>query len=169
MIENLLGRARERLTVSIDPNLRTQLIPAISYRQRIDVWAALSDILRLSEDDLDQLWPGWTPEQAAEHLHKLGVALVVVSLGCCRGVRLASAEPACGCRSRPPPWWTPSAPGTPSTPACCTTSPEHGVLGGRLETLTPQTLEQALRFASRVAAINCSRPGADPPWHTELT
>ena len=81
VIENLLGRARDRMTISVDPNLRTQLIPAISYRQRIDVWAALSDIIRLSEDDLEQLWPGWTPEQAADHLHKLGVALVVVSLG----------------------------------------------------------------------------------------
>ena len=81
VIENLLGRARDRMTISVDPNLRTQLIPAIVYRQRIDVWAALSDIIRLSEDDLEQLWPGWTPEQAAAHLHKLGVPLVVVSLG----------------------------------------------------------------------------------------
>ena len=168
VIENLLGRARERLTVSIDPNLRTQLIPAISYRQRIDVWAALADILRLSEDDLDQLWPGWTPEQAAEHLHKLGVALVVVSLGSAgafasfRGTSLR----------------VPIAPTTLVDTVGAGDSfhagllhhlAEHGVLGGRLEALSPQTLEQALRFASRVAAINCSRPGADPPWHTELT
>src|SRR6476661_2769458 len=81
VIENLLGRARDRMTVSVDPNLRTLLIPAIIYRQRIDAWAALSDIIRLSEDDLEQLWPGWTPEQAADHLHQLGVTLVVVSLG----------------------------------------------------------------------------------------
>ena len=43
-----------------------------------------------------------------------------------------------------------------------------GVLGGRLDTLTAGDLEQALRFASRVAAITCSRPGADPPWRAEV-
>ena len=167
VIENLLGRARDRMTVSVDPNLRTQLIPAIYYRQRIDVWAALSDIVRLSEDDLEQLWPGWTPEQAADHLHKLGVTLVVVSLGAA-GAFASLRGATCRCPSPPPPWWTPSAPGIPSTPACCITSPELGVLGGRLDTLTTDDLDQALRFASRVAAINCSRPGADPPWRTEV-
>ena len=45
---------------------------------------------------------------------------------------------------------------------------EAGVLGGRLEHLTTDQTRSALRFASRVAAINCSRPGADPPWAAEL-
>jgi len=43
-----------------------------------------------------------------------------------------------------------------------------GELGGRLESLTVDGLTEALRFASRVAAITCSRPGADPPWASEL-
>ena len=79
VIENLLARARPNLTTSIDPNLRTLLVPVDSYREWIDRWAGLADILRLSEDDLDQLWPGWTPEQAAVHLHECGVPLAVVS------------------------------------------------------------------------------------------
>jgi fructokinase len=29
-------------------------------------------------------------------------------------------------------------------------------------------LKDALDFANRVAAITCSRPGADPPWRREL-
>ena len=81
VIENLLARARAQMTVSIDPNLRTLLVPVASYRLWIDRWAGLADIVRLSEDDLDQLWPGWTPEQAAVHLHACGVPLAVVSLG----------------------------------------------------------------------------------------
>ena len=81
VIENLLARARERMTVSVDPNLRTLLVPIESYRDRIDRWAGLADIVRLSLDDLEQLWPGTTPEQAAEHLHDHGVRLAVISLG----------------------------------------------------------------------------------------
>lgn len=167
VIENLLGKARDRMTVSVDPNLRTQLIPAIYYRQRVDVWAALSDIVRLSEDDLEQLWPGWTPEQAADHLHKLGVTLVVVSLG--GAGAFASLNGA-----------TLHVPIAPTTLVDTVGAGDSfhagllhhlagiGVLGGRLDTLTTGDLDQALRFASRVAAINCSRPGADPPWRTEV-
>jgi fructokinase len=167
VIESLLGRGRERMTISIDPNLRTQLIPAITYRQRIDTWAALSDIIRLSEDDLEQLWPGWSPEQAADHLHQLGVNLVVVSLGAAGA--FASLR---GAHLR-----VPIAPTTLVDTVGAGDSfhagllhhlARRGVLGGRLDTLTTDDLEQALRFASRVAAINCSRPGADPPWHTEV-
>ena len=43
-----------------------------------------------------------------------------------------------------------------------------GHLGGRLDTLTLDGLTAALTFASRVAAITCSRAGANPPWAAEL-
>jgi len=167
IIEKLLARAHNRMTISIDPNLRTQLIPVITYRQKIDVWAALSDIIRLSEDDLEQLWPGWAPAQAADHLHQLGVNLVVVSLGAAgafASLRGAHIQ-------------VPIAPTTLVDTVGAGDSfhagllhhlAQLGVLGGRLDTLTTDDLEQALRFASRVAAINCSRPGADPPWHSEI-
>jgi len=167
VIEKLLGRARDRLTISVDPNLRTQLIPAIYYRQRIDVWAALSDIIRLSEDDLEQLWPGWTPEQTAEHLHQLGVPLVVVSLGAAGAFASLRGDQIT----------IPIAPTTLVDTVGAGDSfhagllhhlAQLGVLGGRLDSLTTDDLEQALLFASRVAAINCSRPGADPPWRTEV-
>jgi fructokinase len=155
------------MTISIDPNLRTQLIPAIVYRQRIDVWAALSDIIRLSEDDLEQLWPGWTPEQAAAHLHKLGVPLVVVSLGAAGAFASLRGDQIT----------VPIAPTTLVDTVGAGDSfhagllhhlAQIGVLGGRLDPLTRGDLEQALRFASRVAAITCSRPGADPPWRAEV-
>ena len=42
-----------------------------------------------------------------------------------------------------------------------------GHLGGRLESLTVDGLVEALTFASRVSAINCSRAGANPPWASE--
>jgi fructokinase len=167
VIETLLARARAQMTVSIDPNLRTLLVPVASYRLWIDRWAGLADIVRLSEDDLEQLWPGWTPEQAAAHLHKLGVPLVVVSLGAAGAFASLRGDQIT----------VPIAPTTLVDTVGAGDSfhagllhdlAQLGVLGGRLDALTTDHLEQALRFASRVAAITCSRPGADPPWHTEL-
>ena len=167
VIENLLFRARSQLTVSVDPNLRTLLIPVETYRGVIDRWAALSDILRLSEDDLDQLWPGWTPEDAAAHLHDLGVPLVVVSLGADGAFASLRGEQV----------RVPIAPTTLVDTVGAGDSFHGGMLhhlaragelGGRLEGLDLAGLTDSLTFASRVSAITCSRAGANPPWADEL-
>ena len=168
VIEKLLARARPSMTVSIDPNLRTLLVPVSSYRLWIDRWAGLADIVRLSEDDLVQLWPEWTPEQAAVHLHACGVPLAVVSLGGAGAFASLRGEQVT----------VPIAPTTLVDTVGAGDSfhggllhylAEAGYLGGRLESLTVDGLTAALTYASRVAAITCSRAGANPPWATELT
>ncbi|MBM9467857.1 carbohydrate kinase family protein [Nakamurella leprariae] len=170
VIEALLGRARTSRpapTVSIDPNLRPLLVPVDAYRAVIDRWAALADIVRLSGDDLELLWPGWTPERAAAHLHRQGVPLAVVSLGgdgafaSLRGERVT----------------VPTAPtqlvdtvgaGDSFHGGLLHALARQGRLGAGFADLDADGLTAALQFASRVAAITCSRPGADPPWAAEL-
>jgi len=46
VIEALLARARAQMTVSIDPNLRTLLVPVASYRLWIDRWVRPSPARR---------------------------------------------------------------------------------------------------------------------------
>ncbi len=167
IIENLLARARSRLTTSVDPNLRTLLVSVETYRAVIDRWAGLSDIIRLSEDDLEQLWPHRSPQQAATHLHALGVALVVVSLGADGAFASLRGEQV----------RVPIAP-TDLVDTVGAGDSFHGgmmhhlavvgALGGRLDTLDLAGLTRALEFASKVSAINCSRAGANPPWAAEL-
>ncbi len=168
VIEQLLAAARSHLTVSIDPNLRTALVPVEEYRARISGWAKLSDIVRLSEDDLVQLWPDASPEQAAEILHADGVVLAIVSLG---------ADGAFASR-RGDAVRVPVAGKTVVDTVGAGDSFHGGLLhylgqtghlGGRLESLTVDGLREALEFASRVAAITVSRAGANPPWAHELT
>jgi fructokinase len=168
VIENLLGRARSQLTVSIDPNLRTLLVPVETYRAVIDRWAGLADIVRLSEDDLEELWPDRTPEDAAAHLHELGVPLAVVSLGADGAFASLRGEQV----------RVPIAPTTLVDTVGAGDSfhggmlhhlAQAGLLGGRLEGLALPALEDALKFASRVSAITCSRAGANPPWASELS
>lgn len=170
-LERLLAGVRAAMTVSIDPNLRTLLVPLTVYRERIATWAGLADMMRLSSEDLMQLWPGVGPEEAAERLHAMGVALVVVSLGS-HGA-FASLT---GRTLRVP--TAPLGPGGLVDTVGAGDSfhgallhhlGRAGALGGRLEDLDLDTLSEAMRFASRVAAVTCSRPGADPPWAAELT
>ena len=167
VIERLLADRRDRVTTSIDPNLRPLLVPVEHYRSVIDRWAGLSDIMRLSEDDLTLLWPDRTPEQAAEHLHEHGVQLAVVSLGADGAFASLRGEQV----------RVPIAPTTLVDTVGAGDSFHGGLLhhlavtghlGGRLESLDLAALTESLTFASRVAAITCSRPGANPPWAHEL-
>jgi fructokinase len=167
VIESLLSRAAASMTVSIDPNLRTLLVPVATYREVIDRWAGLSDIVRLSQDDLEQLWPGWTPAQAAAHLHDVGVPLAVISLGADGAFASLRGEQV----------RVPIAP-TKLVDTVGAGDSFHGgmlhhlavagELGGRLQSLDLPALTRALEFASRVSAITCSRAGANPPWAAEL-
>lgn len=167
VIERLLARARPALTVSVDPNLRTLLVPVDVYRAAIDRWAGLADIVRLSEDDLAELWPGLSPEAGAARLHEVGTPLVVVSLGAAGAFASLRGE---GVR-------VPVAPTTLVDTVGAGDSfhggllhhlAQDGHLGGRLDSLDLAALTRALTFASRVSAITCSRAGANPPWAHEL-
>ena len=167
VIERLLTRAKPLMTVSVDPNLRPLLVPVDEYRQVIDRWAALADILRLSEDDLELLWPTWTPEQAARHLHSLGVPLAVISLGA-DGAFASLRGDAVRVPIAPTELVDTVGAGDSFHGGLLHYLAEAGRLGGRLDELTTEELGHALEFASRVSAINCSRAGANPPWAWEL-
>lgn len=167
VIERMLETHREHLTVSIDPNLRTVLVPIQVYRDKIADWGKLADIVRLSEDDLEQLWPDTTPEQAAQKLHELGVDLAIISLGANGAFASLRGETL----------RVPVAGDTVVDTVGAGDSfhgglmhylGEHGHLGGRLDGLTLKDLQAALIFATRVAAVTVSRAGANPPWKHEL-
>jgi fructokinase len=159
-IEDHLARAREHVTVSIDPNVRSLLVPPSVYRERR--WCALADILRLSEDDLTLLLPGADPEEACDTWHAAGARLVVITLGG-RGA-LASLD---GHRVTVP---TPAVDvvdtvgaGDSFTAGLLHRLAALGHLGGRLDALSPEDVTDACSFAARVAALTCSVPGANPP------
>ncbi|MET8030966.1 carbohydrate kinase family protein [Streptomyces avermitilis] len=162
-IEDHLAKAREHVTVSIDPNVRPLLVPPAAYRERLPHWCALADILRLSEDDLALLLPGVSPEEACDTWHAAGARLVVITLGG-RGA-LASLD---GHRVTVP---TPAVnvvdtvgAGDSFTAGLLHRLAARGHLGGRLDRLNLEDTADACTFAARVAALTCSVPGADPPW-----
>jgi fructokinase len=167
VLEALVARAKPAMTISIDPNLRTMLVPLDYYRSRIAAWAGLADILRLSEDDLTQLWPDSSPEAAADRLHEFGTPLAIVSLGADGAFASLRGE-----RIRVPVAGTAVVDtvgaGDSFHGGLLHHLALHGRLGARLDELTVEELTQALTFASRVAAVTVSRPGADPPWAAEL-
>ena len=166
-IEDHLAKAREHVTVSIDPNVRPLLVPPAAYRERLPHWCALADILRLSEDDLTLLLPGVGLKEACDTWHAAGARLVVITLGgrgalaSLDGLRVTVAAPAVDVVD------TVGA-GDSFTAGLLHRLAALGHLGGRLDALSLEDLADACSFAARVAALTCSVPGANPPWADEV-
>ncbi|MCL6731312.1 carbohydrate kinase family protein [Streptomyces neyagawaensis] len=168
VVERFLETAAERATVSIDPNVRPLLVDPEVYRARLARWCALTDILRLSSDDLDLLLPGTSPEEACDTWHAAGVRLVVITLGA--DGALASLD---GERVRVPAVATRVVDTVGAGDSFTAGLLHHlgtlGLLGGRLDRVGLDEVAEACRFGARVAALTCSVAGPNPPWREQLT
>ncbi|MGN6333336.1 MAG: carbohydrate kinase family protein [Motilibacteraceae bacterium] len=165
--------AAGEVLVSYDPNARPSLTPDRSAAaQRVLDVAALAHLVKCSDEDLEFLFPGTAPEDFAERLLGLGSArLVVVTLGA-DGVFLATA----GGSLRVPPY---------AVDVVDTVGAGDSFMSGLLDGLArsgalspgafaeltadgPARVEPLARRAAAVAAITCSRAGANPPRPDEV-
>ncbi|MYS88729.1 MULTISPECIES: carbohydrate kinase family protein [Streptomyces] len=167
VVEDFLAAAAPRATISIDPNVRPLLVHPDVYRARLAHWCALTDVLRLSEDDLELLLPGTPPEEACDTWHAAGARLVVITRGA--DGALASLD---GERIQVPAVPTSVADtvgaGDSFTAGLLHHLGARGLLGGRLTELRLDDVAEACRFATRVAALTCSVAGPNPPWQRQL-
>jgi fructokinase len=170
VLEEWLAAQHGRRTISVDPNVRPALVgPRDAYRRRLERWVGISDIVKVSVEDLGWVYPGADPlEVAAGWRHAGGPALVVVTLG-------ADGAAACvdGQVIRRP---------APPVDVVDTVGAGDAFSGalldwlGRRDLLDRDALQQlsvddavaAVDFACMVAAETCSYPGADPPYRDEL-
>jgi fructokinase len=160
------------VTVSYDPNVRPQLLgdPA-EARRDIERLVRLSDVAKVSDEDLRWLYPDRRDEDVAREWLALGPALVVVTRG---GAGVYALAPRCEL-TRPA---TPVdlvdtvGAGDSFTSGLLDGLRRADLLGGRrrdaLADIDPATLASVVDEAALIAAITCSRPGADPPTRDEV-
>jgi len=169
-LEELMRREQHDRVISLDLNIRPTLIKnRDGYLARLARLIAMSDVVKLSEEDLAWLEPAGKFADLGHRWLAAGAKLVVLT----RGNDGAEAM---------------SAGGTVTVPAI---KVEVADTVGAGDTFTAATLAQlhrrerldkvsiaALRhddiadtlgFAARAAAVTVSRPGADPPWLRELS
>lgn len=81
-IEHWVNRARRSVPVSFDPNIRLSAMgEAAKVRERTERLVGLSTLVRVSERDLAQLYPGTAVDAIAREWLEAGPELVVVTLG----------------------------------------------------------------------------------------
>ncbi|MGX7829442.1 carbohydrate kinase family protein [Actinokineospora sp. 24-640] len=168
VVEDAMVRARAAgATVSLDPNVRPSLAgehgPALA---RVERQVGLADVVKVSEEDLQWLYPGADPVGVARRWAGLGPKLVVVTLGAEGAHGISGAADV----HRPGPAVT--VVDTVGAGDAFTSGLLRwlsGLLGSpsRL-TLDAAALTAALDFANAVAARTCARPGADPPRPDDL-
>ncbi|MFG6559806.1 carbohydrate kinase [Sulfitobacter sp. 1A15299] len=167
----LLARNAEGRAVMIDPNIRPGFIKDIErYRQRLDRMLALSDIVKVSDEDLNWINPAPLSlrDKVAELLKK-GPSVVILT----RGGEGATGYLANGEEVQVPAVKaeivdTVGAGDTFNAGVLAKMSELGQLHKSALATLPPEVLSEALAYGARVAAVTVSRAGANPPWVEEI-
>ncbi len=93
-VEALFASERARTLLSLDPNIRPALVgPHEDALARFERLARLSDVVKLSDEDAEWLYPGVSVEDAAHRIRDLGPLVVAVTRGS-EGALLVSASAA---------------------------------------------------------------------------
>jgi fructokinase len=165
-LEALVARIDDGTLVALDPNCRPTMIPdPAAFRGRLKRLLARTDVLKASEDDLAWIAPGQDPVAAARALLGGDHALALVTLGG-DGALAVTRERTIDVRSPTVAVVDTIGAGDAFMGAFLARWRELGL--GRADLHRLPEIEQAATFACRVAAITCSRAGADPPRLAEL-
>jgi len=165
----LAGAGPDRL-VSLDPNPRPAIAGALApYLARLDGWLPHADLVKISRADLAWLAPGAEPEGVARSWLGRGPTMVLLTMGAAGAVAVTA-----DCRV--------TVPGVPVR-VVDTVGAGDAFTGSVLASLSERSVRDAdglaalddgaiaevLQRAVIVAALTCTRAGADPPTAAELT
>ncbi|HEX7350000.1 carbohydrate kinase [Brachybacterium sp.] len=168
-VESALGAAHPGTLISFDPNVRPSLgLPRDDVRGRVERIAGLAHVVKMSDEDLEWLYPEQPVSDVAARMHDAGVALFLVTRGA-RGCAFSTAR------------WTSEIPALPVTVAD-TIGAGDAFMSGLLYAILTADADPALRdgavlqdiaeawaaTALRSAAITVGRHGAQPPFLADL-
>ena len=153
----------ELAPIVFDPNIRPSVQPDRDlYEAAVEKWAALSAVIKVSDDDLAWLFPGQSIEDVANRWINDGAFLVVVTQGAnglmgytsdgrveVPGVKVDVIDTV----------------GAGDTVGAIVV---EAMLAHGLVELRGELLRGVLARAAAAAAITCSRKGAQPPFKHEL-
>jgi fructokinase len=166
----LVEREAGRRTVSLDPNVRPSVIADLAaYAGRLETVVARCDLVKVSDEDLALLYPGEEPHEVARHWVRSGPAVVVVTRGPDGAFGLTAEGDEIEVAGEPVEVVDTVGAGDAFTSGLLDALARRGRLErDALRDLGVGDLRAALEAAVHVAAVTCTRPGADPPGRDEL-
>lgn len=149
--------------VVFDPNVRSSVQPdRPKYQEAIAKWAAISAVIKVSEDDLSWLYPEQDQIAIAEEWIKGGSTLVIITKGSYGiiGVTKDDVVSVPGVKIE-----VVDTVGAGDTVGAIVV---EAIVERGLEVITGDVLREVLVRATKAAAITCSRAGANPPTRDEI-
>ncbi len=156
-------RVAEFAPIVFDPNIR----PAVmgdrdKYQMAVEKWAAISSVIKVSDDDMAWLYPDQKYHDVAQRWINDGAALVVITRGAdgLLGITADGSVEVPGVKIE-----VADTVGAGDTVGAIIVEAmiEKGILN-----LTDEVLKATLHRAAVAAGITCSRKGAQPPYKHEL-
>ena len=166
----LVKRESGQRLISLDPNVRLNPEPDIErWRQRISELIPYADVIKVSDEDLELLYPGQDAQQIARSWLNHRCQLVFLTRGS-QGASVFSREH--GQRSVPASLVEVAdtvGAGDTFQAAVIAWLTGHGLdsIEG-IQGLSAVQLDALLDFASRAAALTCSKTGPDLPYRDQL-
>jgi len=157
-------RVAEFAPIVFDPNIRPAVLSDRDlYEAAVEKWAAISSVIKVSDDDLAWLYPGQKYVDVAARWINDGAALVVVTRGA-QGIIGFTSEGAVEVDGAKITVADTVGAGDTVGAIMVEAMIEKGVLA-----LSGDVLRATLHRAAVAAGITCSRKGAEPPYKHELT
>ncbi len=149
--------------IVFDPNIRPSVMGNRDlYEAAVEKWAALSSVIKVSNDDVAWLYPGQKYEDVAKRWINDGAALVVVTRGS-EGIIGFTADGSVEVDGAKITVADTVGAGDTVGAIIVEAMIEKGILA-----LTGDILKATLHRAAVAAGITCSRKGAQPPYKHEL-
>jgi fructokinase len=166
----LIERAHRRALISYDPNIRPTVEPSLQiWRDALAWMLPRTHLLKVSEEDVGLLFPGAVLADLARTWLAQGPQLVVITRGGAGALGFTAAAQAQAAPMQINVIDTVGA-GDTFQAALLTWLAEHGRLSiDGVTQLDAAALRDLLGFATRAAAITCSRRGADLPRRHEVS
>ena len=149
--------------IIFDPNIRPAVLcDRVEYVRKVEKWVAISSAVKVSDEDLNWLYPGKSIDEIVKNWLEVGVELVVVTLGdigitayrkneqiSVGAVKVVVADTV----------------GAGDTVGAVLV---EAIVNNGLDKLTGEVLKRMLNRAVKAAAITVSRTGANPPSKEEI-
>jgi fructokinase len=149
--------------IVFDPNIRPSVMGDRDlYEAAVEKWAALSSVIKVSDDDMAWLYPGQKYEDVSKRWISDGAALVVVTRGS-QGIIGFTADGSVEVDGAKITVADTVGAGDTVGAIIVEAMIDKGILA-----LTGDVLKATLHRAAVAAGITCSRKGAQPPYKHEL-
>lgn len=159
------------IVISLDPNVRLGIVEdKDAYRRRLIKMLQMADVIKMSDEDLEGLFPDLSFDDAMAHVvSQVRARLLIITRGQEDGYAFLNKDPSrFPVKPADPLVDTVGAGDTFMATLLASLSTGPDSVEHTLANLTSHGLERFLQRAATAAAINCQRTGCEPPTPQEI-